>query len=283
MNRYLIILLACCCLSLGKIQSPKDHQQFVEINGKKQFYLSKGNGNPVIVFISGLGPTMDDFQQLQKMLSKTNRTICYDRAGIGNSEPSGNERNLANISAELNQMLDAIGINTPVLLVGHSRGGLIARYFVDTYPNNVCGMVLIDPALPEHKWLKRQLRTESEKKEFDAFYNSFITDSINYTATIRNEFKNTFRNDSADVFGKGFPLNLPITIIGSSQVTKDKYSKAETDLKINLLEGYLKINPKIKLMLTNKSGHFIYDTEPKLVSTEILTLVKQINSNNSKN
>lgn len=32
------------------------------IRGKKQ-YFSKGNGEPVIVFITGLGPTMDDLQQ----------------------------------------------------------------------------------------------------------------------------------------------------------------------------------------------------------------------------
>lgn len=276
MIRYLIIFSLICFSFIDKPK--KDRQQFVEIRGKKQYYLSKGNGEPVIVFITGLGPTLDDFEAIQNKLCKTNRVICYDRAGIGNSESFNNERTLENISSELKELLDAIGLNKPFLLVGHSRGGVIARYFVDKYPDKVNGLVLIDPAIPEHKWLKRQLRTESEKIEFDKYYESFCTDSINYTKTIRNEFRNTFKNDSAAVLGKGFPLSIPITLIASNKVSNIKYNQEEVKIKVELVKSYLNINPNINLIFTDKAGHFIHDEQPKLIIKEITAMLSKLSS-----
>ncbi|MBK6836466.1 MAG: alpha/beta hydrolase [Bacteroidetes bacterium] len=276
MKKYLLLILSSIFFSFIAKQSNSDKEQFVEIRGKKQFYISKGTAKPVVVFITGLGPTMDDFQEVQTKISKYAKTICYDRAGIGKSESFNNERNLENISVELKELVEKIGLDKPFVLVGHSRGGLIARYFVSKYPEKVCGLILIDPAIPEHKWKKRELRTETEKVEFDKFYNSFCSDSVNYTATIRNEFKNTFTTDSALVEGKGFPLTIPITLIGSNKITKDKYSKEENRIKVEFLKSYLKINPQIKLILTNKSGHFIHDDEPKLVTKEIVAIINKL-------
>ncbi|MCW3075839.1 MAG: Prolyl aminopeptidase [Bacteroidetes bacterium] len=279
MTRYIIILVALIFSSFVYIQTGKNKEQFVEIRGKKQFYISKGVGEPVVVFITGLGPTMDDFQIIQNKISKSTRAICYNRAGIGNSESFNNDRTLQNIASELKEMADALSLNKPFILVGHSRGALIARYFVSQYPQKVCGLILIDPAIPEHKSLKRQLRTNTEKTDFDKLYNSFCTDSTKYSATIRNEFRNTFTTDSSLVSGKGFPLNIPITIIASNKITQHKYSIEETKIKVDLLKSYLKINPQIKLIFTDKSGHFIYDTEPTLVIREIAAILDNIKTN----
>jgi len=234
------------------------------------------------VFITGLGPTMDDFQEIQKKVSKYSKTICYDRAGMGKSESFNNERNLENICSELKELVDKIGLDKPFIFVGHSKGGLIARYFIDKYPGKVCGLILIDPALPEHKWKKRELRTDKEKIDFDNFYNSFCSDTTKYSATIRNEFKNAYTTDSSMVYGKGFSQNIPITLIASDKITKDKYSKEETKIKVDILNSYLKINPQIKLILTDKSGHFIYDTEPKLVINEIVAMVDKLKTSSKK-
>ncbi|MBL0331098.1 MAG: alpha/beta hydrolase [Bacteroidetes bacterium] len=276
MTRFLLLVFGFIGFSFLSLQIDKNKETFVEIKGKKQFYTAKGAGDPVVVFITGLGPTMDDFQKIQARVSKHTKTICYDRAGIGKSESFGNERNLENICNELNELIDKIGLNKQFILVGHSRGGLIARYFVSKYPERVCGLLLIDPAIPELKWKKRELRTEKEKIEFDTFYNSFCYDSTNYSATIRNEFIHSFTTDSSFVYGKGFPTNIPITIIGSNKLTEAKYSKEETTIKVDFLNSYLKINSAIKLILTSKSGHYIYDTEPKLVINEILAIVDNV-------
>ncbi|HXB39558.1 MAG TPA: alpha/beta hydrolase [Bacteroidia bacterium] len=273
MIRFILLLFSLFCLSFTNQQPGKDKESFVEIKGKKQYYQSKGVGSPAVIFVSGLGPTMDDFFRIQNKIAKTTKVLCYDRAGIGKSEPLNNERNLENISDELKELLDKVGLNKPCVLVGHSRGGLIVRYFANKYPERVCGLILIDPAIPELRWKKRMLRTEKEKMEFDKYHNSFCTDSTKYSATIRSEFS---APDSAFISGKNFPLNIPTTIIASAKITKEKYSEEDNEIKTELLKNYLKTAPQIKLIFTDKSGHFIHEEEPGLVIDEILLMLKKL-------
>src|SRR3546814_10856082 len=52
------------------------------------------------------------------------------------------------VSQRLESLLKAAGIRTPVILAGHSLGGLYMRYFAATRPDLVAGLVLLD-ATPE--------------------------------------------------------------------------------------------------------------------------------------
>jgi len=48
----------------------------------------------------------------------------------------------------LDATLAAAGIPRPVVLVGHSIGGLTVRVFVGQHPQDVSGVVLFDPTVP---------------------------------------------------------------------------------------------------------------------------------------
>lgn len=276
-NKFISTLVALLALPFFSFSQLKTN--FIEINNKKTHYTDAGSGDPIIVFVSGLGVTMDDFNEIAAKISKTNRTILYDRAGIGQSEAMNSDRNLENISSELNILLSAIGIHKSIILVGHSRGGLIVRYFASKYPNKVSGLVLIDPAIPELLQRKRELRTESEKTQFDNCYKSFYSDSVPYSATIKSEFKEFYTTDLTLLSDKTLPVNIPLTIIASNKVTDEKYKQQDVAIKEELLKSYVKSAPQLKLVLTDKSGHFIYSDEPELVIKEIITLTNKIKNN----
>ena len=47
--------------------------------------------------------------------------------------------------ADLHSLLATAAIPRPIVLVGHSLGGLIVRLYAYQYPQDVAGLVLVDP------------------------------------------------------------------------------------------------------------------------------------------
>ncbi|MBV8897071.1 MAG: alpha/beta hydrolase, partial [Acidobacteriaceae bacterium] len=67
----------------------------------------------------------------------------------GWSDAARGRRSTLNLTVELKTMLEAAGIEPPYVLVGHSFGAFIVQRFVDLYPEDVRGVVLLDPPQPE--------------------------------------------------------------------------------------------------------------------------------------
>ena len=101
---------------------------------------------PTIVFESGLGtPGTGDFAHVLPLLSRDLRTIRYDRPGLGRSADDGESPTLRHIATVLHDALAAAGVTPPYVLVGHSLGGTRIRMFAGVYPNEVAGLVFVDP------------------------------------------------------------------------------------------------------------------------------------------
>jgi len=100
-----------------------------------------------VVFEAGLAATSLTWCLVQPAVAQFARTLSYDRAGLGWSEASGLDATAANAAEDLARLLDAVGIEEPVILVGHSFGGLIARVFQQRYPERVAGLVLAEPVV----------------------------------------------------------------------------------------------------------------------------------------
>ncbi|MDX8366113.1 alpha/beta hydrolase [Cytobacillus sp. IB215665] len=99
---------------------------------------------PPVVIEAGAGSWSDDWSYVQKELSKHTEVITYDRAGLGWSEPPPNGYSIDTTINDLSKILEYSNIDTPVILVGHSLGGLYTRLFTDKYPDKVSGLVLVD-------------------------------------------------------------------------------------------------------------------------------------------
>jgi pimeloyl-ACP methyl ester carboxylesterase len=120
-----------------------------EVNGSPMHMYCIGNGSPSIILESGLGNDWLIWQKVQSQIAKTNRVCSYDRAGIGWSAPTSESRGALTIADQLETLLREAGINEPLLLVGHSAGGLYARAFAGLFPNKVVGLVLVETSSPE--------------------------------------------------------------------------------------------------------------------------------------
>ena len=118
--------------------------EFLTINHNKMEILRKGkNGTPIII-LTGMGCSFDEWYDVIDPLSKSNRVIMFNRPGLGNSEIRNEVRNTQAVVNEINELMLLLEIFEPVLLVGHSYGGLCAQHFVKEHPKKVAGIVLVD-------------------------------------------------------------------------------------------------------------------------------------------
>jgi pimeloyl-ACP methyl ester carboxylesterase len=127
--------------------------RLVDIGERRRLFMTEmgGGDGPSVIFESGIGSTSQNWARIQMAVSEFAHTVSYDRLGLGWSTPAVSERIPSNVVEELRAMLQVAGIAPPYLLVGHSFGGLVARYFAAEYPNEVAGVVLVD-AMRTDEW-----------------------------------------------------------------------------------------------------------------------------------
>jgi pimeloyl-ACP methyl ester carboxylesterase len=110
-------------------------------------YVTGGESGPLVVFECGGGDAADMWVAVQELVSRTTRTLAYDRAGLGGSDPSRAPRTLENLTSDALQLLDALGIDEPAVFVGHSWGGNIIRLLAARAPERVRALMYVDPTL----------------------------------------------------------------------------------------------------------------------------------------
>jgi pimeloyl-ACP methyl ester carboxylesterase len=106
-------------------------------------------GVPTVVFEIGVGDPAGDWARVQPEVAKSTRACSYDRAGVGFSDPGTGDGSSAGAVADLRQLLVAADIPPPYLLVGQSSGGMSVRLFYYLHPDEVAGLVLVEPSHEE--------------------------------------------------------------------------------------------------------------------------------------
>ncbi len=123
--------------------------KMVDVGGYKLHIQCEGQGSLTVVMEAGLGDSSTIWARVWPGVAKTTRVCLYDRAGLGWSETSPKSRTAKIIVEELHTLLTNANIPAPYILVGHSIGGVYMRFFAQTYPNEVAGMILVDSSHEE--------------------------------------------------------------------------------------------------------------------------------------
>lgn len=105
---------------------------------------------PLLVLLSGLGNDAQSWPRaFVEALNGFAGVLVYDRRGYGGSAaPAAQAVTARATAADLQALLRGLSIREPVVLVGHSLGGLYAQYYARRYPHEVAAVVLIDAASP---------------------------------------------------------------------------------------------------------------------------------------
>jgi pimeloyl-ACP methyl ester carboxylesterase len=113
--------------------------------GTHRLHLNcQGSGQPLVLLESGLSGWSQDWALVQPELAKLTTVCSYDRAGYAWSDDAPEPRTGLLAVQDLRTMLRAAGLQGPMVVVGHSWGGMLAQMLAQTHPEEVAGLVLVD-------------------------------------------------------------------------------------------------------------------------------------------
>jgi pimeloyl-ACP methyl ester carboxylesterase len=126
-----------------------------DVGGGRNLYLHcEGSGAPTVVYLHGHGGSSSNAGEIPSLLHHDYRVCVYDRANVGRSDPAEGPRTVADAVEDLHTLLDAAEVPGPYVLLGASLGGLLEFVYASTHPDDVVGLVLLDPDVPgSNDWI----------------------------------------------------------------------------------------------------------------------------------
>lgn len=113
---------------------------------RKLNVLCMGSGRPTVLLDAGAGFNMVLWRHVQGQVARITRVCAYDRAGYGFSDAMGSALDVDHVAEDIHRLVGTPGVSGPVVYVGHSVAGLYAIRLQATHPEDVLGLVLVDPA-----------------------------------------------------------------------------------------------------------------------------------------
>ena len=231
-----------------------------DIGGYELAYECHGEGEPTVILEAGLGAAgTSEFFDFIDRAAETTRVCTYDRAGTGkisDERPAGEHVTALLMAGELHRLLDVLQIELPVILVGHSYGGMPVRAFEGVYPDDVAGMVLIDvssePEVPVYERLDAGPWIDG-------------TDRIDIQETVR------------ELHAAGDLGDMPLIVI-TAGIIEDEWLATVPKLAARAQVRLADLSSNAIHVVASDSGHFVHRDAPDVVLAAIEQVVEAARS-----
>jgi pimeloyl-ACP methyl ester carboxylesterase len=258
---------------------------------------NRKEGQPVIVFESGLGTSMGHWDKILDGVSELAPLITYDRPGIGESESDNEMPTIKNVSDKLIRILKHLDIEPPYVLVGHSLGGVYVRGFAVYSPELLAGLVLIDPADFTETRLNRRkpfLDIGLTNEQVDTLFNKWALDdeankvkpslkpkSVIEESEVLAQLRET---DFKEITDSELP-NIPVHILtGGRYDTPPRFRIKELNDSLlfrakmkNRVERWTDVVQSVDkglLLYSGDAGHFVHYDDPELLTSSIRIILR---------
>jgi pimeloyl-ACP methyl ester carboxylesterase len=120
-----------------------------------------GSGSPAVVIEPALGGDASAWRPLAEEIRDQTTVVTYNRVPYGTSSAAADGRTPADVARDLHDVLRSLRIAGPLVLVGHSVGGIYVRAYAAAYRDEVAGMVLVESS---HEDQRRATRGKTPLK-----------------------------------------------------------------------------------------------------------------------
>ncbi len=230
-------------------------------------YTIMKNSEYLIVFETGLGNdhSVWNKKNLSVQISGLSDVLLYDRAGYGKSGKGPGPRNIENICAELEAVINTFLNGRKVILVGHSLGGMIIRDYAIKNPDKTAAILFVDPS---HEYFN-QPNQDIEDMVYHDFHQTYGPD---FGGTME---AHELIEDSDYMATLADLIDVPVIVLTSMK--SDEYNSEEDKQKWFDAHELLKNGVSdFTHITTSSSGHYIMIDEPNLVINNIKTLLEKL-------
>jgi proline iminopeptidase len=146
-----LLALACSTLDVGALnaQAERARQGVMSLEDGRIFYEVMGTGEPILIVHGGPGLDHNYLRPGLDILATRNTLVYYDQRGTGRSQVPLDEAsvNLDAFVEDIDALRQVLGFEK-VTVLGHSFGALFAIEYARRYPENLRGIVLMNPTEP---------------------------------------------------------------------------------------------------------------------------------------
>ncbi|HBZ66178.1 MAG TPA: hypothetical protein DEO70_05015 [Bacteroidales bacterium] len=279
---------------LGNKKKAFPNLDMVPVNGYKVEVVTYGmknnrKGKPVIVFENGRGSDFEYWVPILHEVSKENAVFAYNRPRIGGSEDDFQLPTIDHIAELLRQSLLEKGLYPPYILVGHSWGAACIRCFASLHPDEIAGLIFVDPhdfvknegggKLPYREIGLTERQIDSLYETFDKWADEYIAQGPKFVVEemkAQREFAKTGfelcnRNPLPDVpvhfiMAGGYPSNGETT---PALYDREKLFRINNNIKMKAWIGQIDRLKYGKFFYCSNSGHIIPTDDPDIIISSI--------------
>jgi pimeloyl-ACP methyl ester carboxylesterase len=253
-----------------RAEEPPISSPFDVGGGRLLFLWCIGSGGPTVLLESGYNDDGEIWGPVQIAASRFVRICSYDRAGLSRSDaPPSVPRTATDVVSDLHKLLTVAGVKPPYILVGQGYGALFSRLFASTYPDDVAGMVLVDPW---HEDFNDRLQAMVTPQQWDE-YQAMLVGAWDYEAV-------DWPASYAELRAAGPLPHVPMIVLSHGQTPRssccpaDWPVRAQEQLWQSLQEKTAALIPGSRRIVVPDAGDMIHQSDPGVVVDAIRTVLQ---------
>lgn len=143
----LSLLLACAVVSTASARVDAPGAEWAKVNGVSLRYRLTGDGVDTIVLLPSTGKPLEYWDEIvQGLAGRHRRILRYDLRGAGLSEKLTHPLTMQDEVDDLRALLDTLGLQRPVVMIGTAFGGSVEMQFAAQFPQRVRAIWNVSPS-----------------------------------------------------------------------------------------------------------------------------------------
>lgn len=240
-----------------------------------------GSGKPVVVIEPAYGGAASNWRSIAEAVAQETTVVAYDRVPYGDSSAARDGRTPSDVVRDLHAVLRGLHITGPLVLAGHSVGGIYVRAYAAAHPDDVAGMVLVDSS---DEGQRRATRGHVPRKwqfmELLTIPSTVIASRASRNGADRRSLIREFRSfreitEADRMLSPGALGSKPLIVLTRAR-DASRGDRGFWPIWHGLHRDLARLSANSSHIISNSSSHYLNDSDPSLIIRSIRQVVASV-------